>query len=29
VAPFVRDPRALDGWSPDFFRQIMTRITVA
>jgi len=27
VAPFVRDRRSLDIWSPDFFRQIVTRIT--
>jgi len=26
VAPFVRNPRALDIWSTDFFRQIMDRI---
>ena len=27
VAPFVRDQRALDVWSDDFFRQIMTRVS--
>jgi predicted nucleotidyltransferase component of viral defense system len=26
VAPFVRDPRALEVWSRDFFRQILTHI---
>ena len=28
VAPFVRDQRALDVWSHDFFRQIITRVSV-
>jgi hypothetical protein len=26
VAPFLKDPRALDIWSRDFFRQIVGRI---
>ena len=26
VVPFVKDPRALDVWSQEFFKQIITRI---
>lgn len=27
VTPFVRDPRALEVWSPDFFSSVVARIT--
>jgi hypothetical protein len=29
VAPFVRDRRSLEVWSPDFFRQVIERIEVS